>query len=229
MNTDYHGSRQFALVAGIFLVVSSFAAETNSIKVPSGLVLYENNLEKAEVGKLPDEFMVQEGNFAVKDLGTNKVLELPGAPLETFGLFFGTAESSDVFVSAKIFGTSKGRRFPTFGVGLNGPSGYRLMIAPAKKTLELYRNDEFQTSVPCEWKSGEWLNFKLQVRKNKEASEWQVEGKVWDAGAKEPAAWCVTFVEKTEPIAGRASACGSPLSGTPIWFDDFSVARIGAK
>ncbi len=228
MNTDKHGLKRFALAVGIFLASSSFAAETNSVNVPAGPVLYENNLEKVEAGKLPDEFMVQEGNFVVIDLGTNKVLELPGAPLETFGLFFSAAESSDVFVSAKIFGTSKGRRFPTFGVGLNGPSGYRLMIAPAKKTLELYRNDELQTSVPCEWKSGEWLNFKLQIRKIK-AGEWKVEGKVWDAGEKEPAAWCVTFDEKTGPIAGRASAWGSPLSGTAIWFDDLTVSRIGAK
>ena len=208
------------------MAVSSFAAETNSIKLPAVPVLYENNLEKADVGKLPDEFMVQDGNFVVKDFGTNKVLELPGAPVETFGLFFGPTESSEVAVSAKIFGSSKGRRFPTFGVGLNGPSGYRLMMAPAKKSLELFRNDEFQTSVPCEWKAGEGLNFKLQIRKMKDG-EWRVEGKVWDA--KEPAAWCVTFDDKTEPMAGRASIWGSPFAGTPIWFDDLSVFRVGAK
>ena len=226
MNTDKHGLKQLALVAGIILAAAASAAETNPAKNPAAQILYENNLEKAEVDKLPDEFLVQEGNFVVKDLGTNKVLELPGAPLETFGLFFGPTEGSEVSVSAKMLGTSKGRRFPTFGVGLSGPSGYRLMTAPAKKTLEIYRNDEVQTNVPCEWKSGEWLNFKLQIRRVKDG-EWKVEGKVWEA--KEPAAWCVTFDEKTEPIARRASAWGSPLSGTPIWFDDFVVSRAAAK
>lgn len=228
MNTDKHGLTSFVLLAGTLVATSAFAADTNSAKAPASQALYENNLEKAEAGKLSDEFMVQEGNFLVKDLGTNKVLELPGAPLETFGLFFGPTETSEVSASAKIFGTNKGRRFPTFGVGLNGPSGYRLMMMPAKKTLELYRNDELQTSIPCEWKSGEWLNFKLQIRKAKDG-EWKVEGKVWDVSAKEPAAWCVTFDDKTEPIAGRASVWGSPLSGTPIWFDDFAVAGIEAK
>ncbi len=226
MNTDKHRLKKtLGVVVGIVLAASALAAETNS-KAPA--VLYENNLEKAEADKLPDEFMVQDGNFFVKDFGTNKVLELPGAPVETFGLFFGPTENSESAVSAKIFGTAKGRRFPTFGVGLNGPSGYRLMIAPAKKSLELYRNEELQTSVPCEWKSGEWLNFKLQLRKVKE-SEWFVEGKVWSAGAKEPGAWCLTFNDKTEPVAGRASIWGSPFSGTPIDFDGLAIRRVGAK
>lgn len=216
------------MVAGIFLTAPAFAAETNSVKIQTVPALYENNLEKAEANKLPDEFMVQEGNFSVKDFGTNKVLELPGAPLETFGLFFGPTESSEISVSAKILGTSKGRRFPTFGVGLNGPSGYRLMIAPAKKTLELYKNEEFQTSVPCEWKSGEWTNFKLQLRKMKEGV-WKVEGKAWTAGAKEPDGWMLAFDDKTEPVAGRGSIWGSPLSGTPIDFDELVVSRVSAK
>jgi len=229
MNTDKHRFKKtFGVVAGIFLAAAAFAAETNSTRVQTGPVLYENNLEKAEADKLPDEFMVQDGNFSVKDFGTNKVLELPGAPVETFGLFFGPSESSEISVSAKIFGTAKGRRFPTFGVGLNGPSGYRLIISPAKKALELYRNEELQASVPCEWKSGEWLNFKLQLRKVKE-TEWFVEGKVWSAGAKEPEAWCLTFNDKTEPVAGRASIWGSPFSGTPIGFDDFVVRRVATK
>src|ERR1043166_9136508 len=107
MNTDKHGLKIISLVAGILLAVPTFAAETNSPKVQAAQVLYENNLEKSEAGKLAEEFMVQEGNFVVKDLETNKVLELPGAPLETFGLFFGPTEGTEVLVSAKILGTSK--------------------------------------------------------------------------------------------------------------------------
>src|SRR5262245_56090812 len=57
------------------------AAETN--------VIYQNNFEKAEVGKLPDEFLVLDGAFAIKEEAGNKFLELPGAPLDTFGMLFG--------------------------------------------------------------------------------------------------------------------------------------------
>src|SRR5579872_5662613 len=76
--------------------------------------LYENNFEKAEVGKVPDDFLVLDGGFVVKEDGGNKVLELPGAPLDTFGLLFGPTEKFDAAVSVRIKGTRKGRRYPTF-------------------------------------------------------------------------------------------------------------------
>src|SRR5205814_4439546 len=89
-------------------------------------VLYENNFQKATVGKVPEDFLVLDGGFSVKEESGNKFLELPGAPLESFGVQFGPAEVSDLAVSARIKGTAKGRRFPVFGVGLNGVAGYKL-------------------------------------------------------------------------------------------------------
>src|SRR5882672_10896275 len=104
--------------------------------------LYENNFEKMETGKVPEDFLVLDGGFTVKSDGTNKVLELPGAPLDSFGVLFGPTEKVDLEVSARINGTGKGRRYPTFGVGLNGQGGYRLQVSPGKKMLELYKADE---------------------------------------------------------------------------------------
>src|SRR5258705_12614603 len=86
--------------------------------------LYENNFEKAEVGKLPEGFLALDGGFVVKEEQGNKVLELPGAPLDSFSVQFGPTESADVAISARIKGTAKGRRFPTLGVGVNGVAGY---------------------------------------------------------------------------------------------------------
>src|SRR2546422_11733671 len=99
--------------------------------------LYENNFEKTEVGKVPPEFLVLDGGFAVKEEAGNRFLELPGSPLESFGVQFGPTESSDLSVTARIKGTAQGRRYPTFGVGLNGVAGYKLQVSPAKKTLDL--------------------------------------------------------------------------------------------
>src|SRR5882762_11395144 len=82
--------------------------------------LYENNFETAEVGKVPEDFLVLDGGFAVKAEASNKFLELPGSPLDSFGVQFGPGGNSEVTVSARINSTAKGRRFPTFGVGLNG-------------------------------------------------------------------------------------------------------------
>src|SRR6478672_1363299 len=67
-----------------------------------GTVLYEDDFEKAEVGKLPEDMQVIDGNFAVKADETNKFLELPGAPLDSFAVQFGPAETNSLSVTAVI-------------------------------------------------------------------------------------------------------------------------------
>jgi hypothetical protein len=186
-------------------------------------LLYENDFEKAALDKVPDDFLVLDGQFAVKEEGGNKFLELPGAPLDTFGVLFGPTEKEGTAVSARIFGTGKGRRFPTFAVGLNGQgtSAYRLQVSPAKKALELFKGDEVKATVPYEWQSGAWARLRLRVRKVKDG-QWKVEGKAW--ADKEPSAWLVSFDEREQPVAGKASIWGSPYATTPVRFDELKVA-----
>jgi hypothetical protein len=185
--------------------------------------LYENDFEKAALDKVPDDFLVLDGQFSVKEESGKKFLELPGVPLDTFGLLFGPTEKEGTAVSARIFGTGKGRRYPTFAVGLNGQgsSAYRLQVSPAKKALELFKGDEVKASVPYEWQSGAWTRLGLQVRRVKD-DQWKVEGKVWTD--KEPSVWLVVFDEREQPVAGKASIWGSPYATTPIRFDDLKVA-----
>jgi len=190
--------------------------------------LYENNFEKAEVGKVPDDFLVLDGGFVVKEEAGNKFLELPGAPLDSFAVQFGPATNSDVAVSARINGTAKGRRSATFGVGLNGVGGYKLQMTPAKGLLELYKDQTPKASVPYEWKTGQWTMLRLQVRKIKDGA-WKIEGKAWLQGSAEPGQWMISFDETEEPANGRASVFGSPFSGTPIQFDDLVVNTAGGK
>src|SRR6058998_1291788 len=185
--------------------------------------LYQNNFEKAELNKVPEDFLVLDGQFAVKEEGGNRFLELPGAPLDTFGALFGPTATDGHAVSARVFGTGKGRRYPTFAVGLNGQgtSAYRLQVSPAKKSLELFKGDELKASVPYEWQSGVWTRLRLQMRKVTDG-QWKVEGKAWTD--KEPSAWLVSLDESEQPVAGKASIWGSPYATTPIRFDDFKVA-----
>jgi hypothetical protein len=190
--------------------------------------LYENDFEKAEPGKLPEELMVLSGEFTIKAEGTNRFLELPGSPLDSYGALFGPTEKEGVSVSARIFGTAKGRRAPTFGVGLNGAGGWKLQVSPGKKAVELFKDLELKASAPFDWKSGEWTHFRLQVRPS-QPGRWKIEGKVWTRGTDEPGNWTLSFEEQEEPIPGKASVLGSPFSGTPIWFDDLRVTRIEAK
>src|SRR5258706_142291 len=117
--------KQIILVIAILNLGVVVFAETKT--------LYENNFEKAEVGQVPSDFLVLDGAFVVKEESGNKFLELPGTPLDSFAVQFGPVQTENVAVSARINGIARGRRYPTFGVGINGAAGYRLQIAPAKK------------------------------------------------------------------------------------------------
>ncbi len=185
--------------------------------------LFHDDFSKAEVGKPPAEMMVMSGDFAVReDAKDGKFLELPGEPLETFGLLFGPVPAGEVTAGARFFGTKKGRKFPAFGISLGGVGGYRVQVSAAKKMLEVFQGDEARQSVAYEWQDGSWTSLRVQVRKA--GAEWVVEGKAWPAGTPEPAAWTITFTTKEEPPAGRAGIWGSPFSGTPIRFDDLDLS-----
>lgn len=187
--------------------------------------VFENNFQQAEIGKLPEGFEFAVGEFTVNQDGTNKFLELPGSPLDSFSVQFGPVETADVAVNGSIFGTMKGRRGPTFGVGLGGVGGFKLQVAPGKKMLELLKDQEVKTSATFDWKGGGWTRLRLQIRKLKDG-EWKIEGKAWSHDSAEPKDWQVSFDENEEPISGRASVIASPFSGTPIRFDDLVVEKV---
>jgi len=209
-------------------VVLTFLLLAGLISAPAAgpaKILYQNDLSKAELGKVPDDMLVLDGGFAVQDLNGNKVLQLPGSPLDTYGVLFGPTESAGIAVAVRVHGTKKGRREPAFAVGLNGNAGYRLQVSAAKKLLELYKGDEVVAKDAFAWESDSWTQLKLQVRKVKDG-EFAVEGKAWKQGAPEPEKWLVTCTEKAEPPAGRASVWGNPFAGTPIEYDDLVVTKV---
>ena len=196
--------KKIRLVASYYLTfcaAPAFAEQT----------LYENNFEKAALDKVPDDFLVLDGDFAVKQSDGNKFLELPGAPLDTFGVLFGPTTNAGVCVSARIYGTGKGRRYPSFGVGLNGPSGYKLKVSPAKNALEIYKGDDSVASVPFNWKSGAWTDAEAASPRGISGRRWKVEGKAWPQTEPEPADWTISLEEKTAPHPGRASLWGARI------------------
>ena len=185
--------------------------------------LYQNDFEAAKIGPPPDDMMVLSGDFSVKQDGTNKFLELPGTPLDSFSLQFGPSGTNATTAGATIRATGKGRRFPTFGVGVYGVAGYRLQISPGKKALELYKDQSLLKSVAYDWKSDEWLVLRVRGQQTADG-RWNVTGKVWQKGSAEPSTWLIQVEDAPEqPPSGRASIFASPFSGTPIDFDDLLV------
>jgi len=188
--------------------------------------IYENNFNSAALDKVPDDMLVLDGGFAVKEENGNKFLELPGAPLDTYGVIFGPTEASGLAVSARIQGTAKGRRSPTFAIGLNGNAGYKLQVSPAKKMMELYRGEEMLTNAPWNWESGSWLMLRLQSLPSENAGQPGVtlQARVWKQGEPEPKSWQISHVDKGAP-PGRPSIWGMPFSGTAVRFDDLMVTK----
>jgi hypothetical protein len=186
--------------------------------------LYQTNFEKTKTGEVPEDFLVLDGDFAVKQSNGNKYLELPGAPLDAFGFMFGPSARHGNEISARMFGTKKGRRYPVFGVALNGVNGYRLQVAPAKRAIELLKGSAVVAKVPFRWGGGEWLRLALRVEQTGTA-EWTITGKVWPDGKKAPAKPTITHKETKEPRNGKPSIWGSPYSGTPIRYDDIVVKK----
>ncbi len=213
-----------SLLAAAALVAPAFSTFAEDSANP----IFTNDFEAAEVGKAPADFMVMSGDFAVTAEGANKFLELPGAPLDTFGLLFGPTQKVGVSASARFFATNKGRKMPAFGISLNGVAGFRLQVSASKKELEIFRGDEGKKSVPFAWTPGVWTKLKIQVRAG-EGGGVIVEGKAWPADAAEPAAWTISLEDEEAPPAGRAGIWGSPYAGTPIRFDDLSISPATAK
>lgn len=218
-----YGTNSYFMKHGRILLIIVWTALV--LPLAAAELKYQNDFEKAEVGSVPEEFLVIDGDFVVKEESGNKFLELPGAPLDSFNAMFGPGEKENVGISARIFGTNRGRRYPTFGIALNGLGGYKLRVSPGKKELELYRGDDVKAAVPLEWKSGKWTHLKLELTKPAE-NKWVVEGKLWQEGGPEPEKPTIRFEDAKAPPAGRQLISGSPYAGTPIRYDDLKVWTI---
>ena len=185
---------------------------------------YVNDFSAAEVDKPPQDVQVVNGAFAVAEVDRNKVLELPGNPLDTFGLLFGPPAQAEVTVAARVQGESTGRRFPEFGVGAGDVGGYKVVLLPAQKRVELRKGDDVVAGAGYgwDWTSGTWTTLVLRVSKAGDG-RWKVHAKVWPSGWPEPAGWSVSADVAESPGAGRASLWAAPFSGKPIRFDDLHV------
>lgn len=183
------------------------------------------DLSPAEIGKLPADVQAITGGFRVVEFEKQKVLELPGEPLDVFGLLFGPGEHAALDVRARAWSASSGRRFPEFGIGTGDVGGYRLLLLPGQNRLELRRGDDPIKSVesPAPWRPATWTRLRLRLAK-KADGRWSVEGKSWPADAAEPRAWQLSHEVAEAPEAGRGSVWAVPFSGQPIRFAELTAS-----
>ena len=79
-----------------------FAVGLAALPLHGAEPIYKNDFESTAVDKSPAEVMIMAGTFEVKQDGANKVLELPGEPLDTFGMLFGPSSKDDVTPNANV-------------------------------------------------------------------------------------------------------------------------------
>jgi hypothetical protein len=201
-------------------ILSALLLLTAAAPAPS----FSETFNAMPLGKPPKEkILIVAGAFQVKDLGGgNKVLELPGDPLETFGAMFGPADSNTIDVRAKVWAAATGKRYPEFGIGAADVSGYKLLLLPRQKRLVIRKAEVEVATAPCDgWTSESWTAFRLTVEPAGNA--WRVTGYAWPASGDESKAAKVVFEEPEKPARGHGSVWGMPFSGKPIRFDDIEV------
>jgi len=195
---------------------------------PESQKTYTNNFEQAEVGKVPDDIMVLDGPFAVREVDRHKCLELAGDPIGSFGALFGPEGIAASDVKARIWAASAGKRFPEFGIGANDVGGYKLILAPGRRALELRKGDQTATSVPAKWSTRTWTRLRLRVR-SKDKKTWTIEGKIWPDGQPEPREWTIRIEDREAPSPGKASIWADDFSEQPVRFDDLGVMPIAGE
>ncbi len=203
----------------LFCVIALAAAQ------PTGPQTYTNDFEKAETGKVPDDIMVLDGTFEVRQVEGNKCLELAPDPIGAFGALFGPDGVTAMDVKARIWATGTGKRLPEFGIGADDAGGYKLFVVPAVHVVQLRKGDDVIATAPFEWKSGQWTWLRLRVKPS-DNKTWMIEGRAWAGGQKEPDAWTISGKDPEAPSPGKASIWGNDFSEQPIRFDDLNVTPL---
>jgi hypothetical protein len=192
------------------------------------------DFQELPAGPVPDELMPtdQEAKFSIVTEGENKLLEMAGQPIVDGGVLMGKSVKGGCTVTAKIRATGKRRTQPRFGVGLHGVSGPRLMIVPAARSVEIFRNVEKEESVattPFAWTSGTWMWLELTLTPAADGKTSTLEGRVWADGQPRPEKATLTYNSPDAPGQGKASVWATPYAELPVQFDDVEIKPVAAK
>jgi hypothetical protein len=205
--------RSIAILPGLLTCIACVTTETS---------VFHESFSSAKA--LPAEFTEFNGKAGIGSSNGNRYAELPAKPASSHGLLFGPALSKGLRVEARFL-AEDGEKSPTFAVGLNGLSGYRLQINPNKQQLELLRNEVVVHTEKFEWLSEKWTHLQLQVRELP-GLQWIVEGKAWHENQAEPKKWSLQWKDTAAPNNGQPSVWGTPYAVKPIALDDVRLRVV---
>lgn len=183
---------------------------------------FEIKADEWAEGDPPKEVFVVDGTIKIAARDGNKAIVIDPAPVTDASAQLAESAAGNASITARILGTKRARSTPRFGVSVHGMSGYRLLITPAKKVLELVKGDETLSSTPFTWTSDVWLNLKLEAVKG-EGDKWTITGKAWAPDVPEPAEPLLKHEDSGLKGQGKCAIWATPFSGEPVYFDDILI------
>src|ERR1700709_1928795 len=130
-------------------LVIVFLATTCLARAEPKTLLYD--VDSWAEGRPPKDVFVVDGTIAIKAKDGNKVIEIASAPIVDANALLGSASTGSATIEARVFSSKTGRSYPRFGIGVHGQGGFRLIVFPARKELQITRNDEVLKTVPFQW------------------------------------------------------------------------------
>lgn len=185
---------------------------------------FEIKVDDWAEGEVPKDVFVVDGTFRIAAREGNKAILVDPNPITDASAQLAVSAAGSASIEARVLAFKRGRSTPRFGISVHGTSGHRLMVNPAKKQLELVKNDQVLASVPYTWTADAWVKLKLEARKGAAAGDaWTLTGKAWPADGAEPAEPQIKHEDKGLKGQGKCALWATPFSGEPVYFDDVKI------
>jgi len=206
--------KRLLLAASLFTACSLHAQQLQSFEIKAD--------DWAE-GEPPKEVFVVDGTIKIAARDGNKAIVIDPNPITDASAQLAVSAAGNASIEARILAIKRGRSTPRFGVSVHGMSGHRLIVNPAKKSLDLIKGTDTLASAPFPWTSEVWVKVKLEAKKT-EGDAWTITGKAWPADAAEPAEPLIKHAEKNLKGQGKCAIWATPFSGEPLFFDDIKIS-----
>jgi len=187
-------------------------------------IIYQQDFEDIELGKLPADFFVMDGNFSVQQRDGKRCLVLPGRPVGDYGLLFGPRLTNH-FTELKLsfFATSQGRRFPSLEMGIGGIRGVRLRIDGALARARINWRDLTENQTSVKWDSVKWNFLILRIEQDSHNFITDCLFKLWSKDSHQPQNWSSASFASVQSLKGKCALWGYPYAGTEMLWDTIKI------
>ena len=198
-----------------------------SSQVTYGELLYHENFEEIEEGKLPEDLFILDGDFSVQVRDQRKCLVLPGSPVGENGLLVGPrVQGSGAILQFSVKMTSRGRRFSSWECAMGGVRGARMRFDGGLNKVTLSLNYEALKTLQLSRNKDSWTCVLFEASTSTEKNDPCMRFKVWAETSSPPTTWNLIIPCSKDIPFGRCAIWGYTYSGEEILWDDIYIQVI---